>query len=137
MSQRRRVTSVMVRRMALALPEAVASSHFDVPDFRVRNKIFATLPNDRGVVVLKSTPTNLDALVRADRAIFSDEWRGRWLGVRLDRVSLPMLRELLADSYRLAAPKRLAATLKPAGHRPGGAHGGYYGVDVRTRRQGS
>ena len=115
MGQRRRVTLRVVRRLALALPEAVESSHFDVPDFRVRNKIFAALPVDRGLVVVKTTPANLDALVRAERATFSDEWRGRWLGIRLDRVSLPMVRELLAESYRLAAPKRLAATVKSAG----------------------
>jgi hypothetical protein len=110
-SRRRGITPAVVRRLALALPEVIESSHFDVPDFRVRNKIFATLPKEGRVVVLKTTPANLDALVRADAATFSDEWRGRWLGVRLDRISLPMLRDLLVDSWRLAAPKRLATTL--------------------------
>jgi hypothetical protein len=104
-----------VRQLALALPEAIESSHFETPDFRVRTKIFATLPKDRPLVVLKTTPANLDALRQADPTTFSDEWRGRWLGVRLDRVSLPMFQELLADSYRLAAPRRLGAALKSAG----------------------
>jgi hypothetical protein len=117
MSPRRRITSTTVRRLALALPEAVESSHFGVPDFRVRNRIFATLPTDRRVVVLKTTPANLDILIRADGATFSDEWRGRWLGIRLDRVSLPTLRDLLVDSWRLAAPKRLAERLVSSGSR--------------------
>lgn len=113
MSRPRLVTPALVRRLALALPEAVESSHFDTPDFRVRKKIFATLPSDRRVVVVKTTPANLDALVRSDPATFSDEWRGRWLGIQLDRVSLATLRDLLEDSWRLTAPKRLGATLKP------------------------
>ena len=112
---RRRLTSAVVRKLALALAEAIESSHFDTPDFRVRKKIFATLPKDRQLVVLKTTPANLDALMRSDPATFSDEWRGRWLGIRLDRVSVPMFQELLAESYRLAAPKRLGATVKSAG----------------------
>ena len=108
----RRVTRAMVRRLALALPEAIESSHFDRPDFRVRGKIFATLPKDGGAAVLKTTPANLEWLVSADEATFWDEWRGRWLGVRLDRVSLPTLRDLIEDAWRLAAPKRLGATLE-------------------------
>jgi hypothetical protein len=31
------------RKLALSLPEATEMSHMDHPDFRVRNKIFATL----------------------------------------------------------------------------------------------
>ena len=113
MRKRRRITRAVVRRYALALPEAIESSHCDRPDFRVRNKIFATLPLDGAAVFLKTTPASLDALVAADPTTFWDEWRGRWLGIRLDRVALSLLRDLLADSWRLAAPKRLAATLSP------------------------
>jgi hypothetical protein len=102
-----------VRRLALGLPEVVERTHFSRPDFRVRNKIFATLPPDRRTAVLKSLPANVDALTAAHGATFWDEWRGRWLGVRLDRVTLPLLRELIADAWRITAPKRLAALLPP------------------------
>ena len=70
------------------------------------------LPPDRGAVILKSLPANVDALVSSDSATFWNEWRGRWVGIRLDHVTLPMLRELIADAWRVAAPKRLAASLK-------------------------
>jgi hypothetical protein len=109
---RGRPTQTVVRRLALGLPEVVESTHFDRPDFRVRNKIFATLPPDRCTVVLKSLPANVDALVSSDSATFWDEWRGRWIGIRLDRIALPLLRALVADAWRVAAPKSLAATLK-------------------------
>ena len=109
MTRRRGISPATVRRLALQLPEAVEGSHFDHPDFRVRNKIFATLPPDGLTAGLKATPVNIDALVSADADTYRDLWGGRWLGVRLDHVTLSVLRELLRDAWCLAAPKRLAA----------------------------
>jgi hypothetical protein len=102
----RRPTQATVRRIALALPETVERSHFDRPDFRVRNKIFATLPKDPHFAVVKSRPANVDALVAADPATFSDEWRGRWVGIRLDRIAPSLLRELIMDAWQLVAKHR-------------------------------
>src|SRR5437667_9859715 len=108
---RRRITLAAVRRLALALPEAVERSHFDVPDFRVRNKIFAALPDGDRAVVVKTDPANADALVSWDRSAFWNEWRGRWLGVLLDRVSLPVLRGLLHGAWGPVSPEKLARGL--------------------------
>jgi hypothetical protein len=36
-------TIAMFRRLALSLPEAAEGAHMGHPDFRVRNKIFASL----------------------------------------------------------------------------------------------
>jgi hypothetical protein len=102
------VSAESVRRLALALPDTVESSHFAQPDFRVRNKIFATLPDVANVVCLKTTPANLDALVAADPETFSNEWRGRWLRVRLDRIAKPLLADLLFDAWSLVAPKAVS-----------------------------
>ena len=59
--------SVMqMRHTATSLPEAVESSHFHHPDFRGRNKIFATpgYPDERcGMVRL--TPDQQTAILRA------------------------------------------------------------------------
>jgi hypothetical protein len=106
MSRRSPISPKSVRRLALALPDTIES--FAQPDFRVRNKIFATLPDAAHIVCLKTTPANLDALVAADPETFSNEWRGRWLRVRLDRITAPMLAELLFDAWSLVAPKALA-----------------------------
>src|ERR1700730_8987335 len=99
MPQRKSITPGTVRRLALTLPEATEGKHFDTPDFRVRNKIFAALPKGGRTVALKTTPSNVDALVSADALTFQDLWRGRWLGVRLDRISLPVLRDLIGDAW--------------------------------------
>ncbi len=60
------MTAAQFRRLALSLPETVESSHFSHPDFRVRNRVFATLgyPDPRyGMVRL--TPEEQKELVRA------------------------------------------------------------------------
>src|SRR5438067_1092306 len=118
MTARRRITPALVRRLALGMPESFESSHFSRPDFRVHNKIFATLPPDGQTVVLRLAPANVDALISADPTAFWNEWRGRWLGIRLDRVALPVLRDLIADAWRTVSPKRLAAAAKTSGTKP-------------------
>ncbi len=105
MSPRRRLTLSDVRKIALALPETAEGSHMGHADLRVRNKIFAGLPNDGRTINLMATPENVDALVAADPDTFRDVWGGRWIGVRLDRVSLKQLRELIEDAWRVRATK--------------------------------
>jgi hypothetical protein len=41
------------RKAASALPEAEEKSHFDIPDFRVKNKIFATLHAEKNCMMIK------------------------------------------------------------------------------------
>ena len=59
------------RRLVLALPEATEAAHMAHPDFRVRNKIFATLwPKEgRGVVML--TPEQQRVLIELKPVVFS------------------------------------------------------------------
>src|SRR5205814_2253934 len=115
MRRQRPITAEVVRAHALALPHAIESSHFAQPDFRVKNKIFATLPNEAAVLCVKTSTANLDALVAADPLAFSNERRGRWLRVRFDRVSLGMLEDLLFEAWALVAPKALVKSFRAAG----------------------
>ncbi len=74
------MTSEEFRTLALSLPEAAESAHMGHPDFRVRNKIFATLTpgEQRGMVKLK--PDQQQMLVAAEPAMFAPV-PGGW-GVR-------------------------------------------------------
>jgi predicted DNA-binding protein (MmcQ/YjbR family) len=45
-----------IRRLALALPEAVEAAHFDIPSFRVAGKIFCTIHMDRPRMMVKLDP---------------------------------------------------------------------------------
>lgn len=59
------------RRVVLSMPNAVEGSHMDHPDFRVSNKIFATLgyPDDNWGMV-KLTPEQQDMAVASEPEIF-------------------------------------------------------------------
>jgi hypothetical protein len=61
------MTANQFRKLALSLPGVVESSHVNHPDFRVRNKIFATLgyPDERWGMV-KLTSDQQAALLRSE-----------------------------------------------------------------------
>jgi hypothetical protein len=102
------------RRLALALPDVIESSHLGTPDFRVGGKIFGTLgPRDERMAVVKLTPDQQEILSSAESAIFAPipgGWGRRgWTHVRLDAADEAALRSALDAAWRNVAPKRLAA----------------------------
>jgi hypothetical protein len=110
------VTVDEFRRLALELPEAVESSHHDHPDFRVRAKIFATIPHPDDVTgMVKLTPDQQQSFVRTAPEVFTPvkgTWgqRGATL-VRLEPAEEPIVRAALTAAWRNVAPKKLASTL--------------------------
>jgi hypothetical protein len=117
-----------LRKLCLALPEAHEVEAWGEPTFRVRNKLFAmyAAPNNhhgggRPAVWCKAAPGNQSLMVRAapDR-FFVPPYVGPsgWVGVWLDRnPDWTEVRELMCDSYRLIAPRRLQAALDQGGRR--------------------
>jgi hypothetical protein len=68
----------LFRRLALALPAAVESSHMNHPDFRLNNQIFATLSaQEKGCGVLKLTLDQQSAFIADQPHIFSPV-QGGW-----------------------------------------------------------
>lgn len=111
-----------LRRVCLALPEAHEVEAWGEPTFRVRNKLFAmyAAPNNhhgagRPAVWCKAAPGNQALMVRAEPTrYFVPPYVGPsgWVGVWLDRnPDWSEVKELMRDSYRLVAPKKLAALL--------------------------
>jgi hypothetical protein len=105
------------------MPEAEEKSHFDNPDFRVRNKIFAGLYQDETRGVLKLPPELQSMLLDSRPDVFvpaAGAWgRSGWTYVVLASAELGMLRELVPEAWRLVAPKRLvAASAGASGTRP-------------------
>jgi hypothetical protein len=104
------------RRLALALPEAVESSHMGTVDFRV-GRIFATLgyPNANfGMVSL--TREHQDVIVGVEPTVFRPvpgAWglKGATLVV-LAEADEPTLRGALEAAWRLKANKRQIALLE-------------------------
>jgi hypothetical protein len=109
-----------LRRLCLALPEAHEVEAWGEPTFRVKNKLFAMYAaagNHHGAgrpaVWCKAAPGNQELMVRAaPERFFAPPYVGPsgWVGVWLDRgADWGELAELLRDSWRLTAPRRLVA----------------------------
>jgi hypothetical protein len=98
--------------MALSLPEVTESAHMGHPDFRVENRIFATLGYPaRGWGMVKLTTEQQDWLVRAEPKVFTPVV-GAWgragnTNVKLRAARKGMVREALMTAWRNRAPKRL------------------------------
>ena len=103
------------RRVALSLPEALEGAHMGRTDFRVGNRIFASLHpyRDAGMVILK--PEEQAMLVEAEPAIFSPV-PGGWgrsgsTLVHMAAVDEATLRDALVRAWRHRAPPSAIAAL--------------------------
>lgn len=110
-----------LREICLALPEATEKLAWESPTFRVHDKIFAMYQdnhhNDGELAMWCKLPAGAqEVLIGANPArFFKPPYVGQkgWVGVRLNEgvVDWNEAESLLEESYRLIAPKRLAAQL--------------------------
>ena len=106
------MTAAAFRKLALKMPEATEGSHFGVADFRVANKIFATLAYEKtGSGVLLLTPEQQEGMVADAPGIFSpvpNAWgrQGATL-VKLAAVKPDILAAALRTAWLRRAPKKL------------------------------
>ena len=105
-----------IRRLALSLPEALEHPHFDRASFRVRGKIFVTLPptGEDGVckVVLKLPALVKESLQQTDPAaiVSLGNWdKGGWTQLDIGRMDAARLADLIRLAWRQVAPKTLIA----------------------------
>ena len=107
-----------LRLICLGLPEVVEKPFggHTAPSFRVRDKLFVSLWEDLSVAVVKAAPGVQAVLVGSDPGRFLvPPYVGHkgWVGIRLHAgLDWAEITELIKDSYRLTAPKRLAARLE-------------------------
>jgi predicted DNA-binding protein (MmcQ/YjbR family) len=106
-----------LRQICLAFPEASEQGGVGDPTFKVRGKIFAMRHRMDGRMSLwcKAPPGAQDVLVRAEPGrhfvppyVGHHGWVGLWLDAETD---WELAADLIEESYRMTAPKRLAAQL--------------------------
>ncbi|MFL6595280.1 MAG: MmcQ/YjbR family DNA-binding protein [Chthoniobacterales bacterium] len=100
------------RELALSLPDATEASHMNHPDFRVTNKVFATLayPDDAHAVVILPLDQQAKFVAAAPKtyAVVKGFWGRRGATqIRLQTATRANLRAALAMAWRRVAPKRL------------------------------
>lgn len=106
-----------LRDICLALPEAEEKPFggHTAPSFRVRDKLFLMTSEDGQTITFKAgLGIQQELVASAPDRFFVPAYVGSkgWVGARLDvEQDWDDLTELIHDSYRLIAPKRLAAQL--------------------------
>jgi hypothetical protein len=107
-----------VRRLALALPDTTEKPSYGTPGFRVKDKLFARIHQDGGVLVLWcADEIEKESLIESEPEIFftTPHYDGHPLVlVHLDAVGSDQLEALLADAWYVRAPKRLRAAFDDA-----------------------
>jgi hypothetical protein len=110
-----------LRRLCLALPETTESLSHGEPTWFVRGKkVFVTYADhhhDDRLAFWCAAPGGVQAALAGSdpRRFFVPPYVGHrgWLGVYLDvPVDWDEIAELVADAYRMVAPKRLGAQLE-------------------------
>jgi hypothetical protein len=106
------MTADEFRSMALSLPEVSEAAHMHHPDFRVGDKIFATLGYpDEGWGMVKLTPEQQALYVQAEPGVFVP-CKGAWgrrgsTSVCLRIVEAATLHNALVAAWRNTAPAQL------------------------------
>ena len=102
-----------VRRAAMALPETTEEDHHGFPSFRVRGKIFATLPDDAHLHIMLDERAVASAIAIDPKAFEELYWGKKLAGLRvaLAAAKARQVSPLLAEAWRRKAPRKLAASL--------------------------
>jgi len=101
-----------VRRFALSLPEVTEEPHFQFSSFRVRGKIFATVPPDGKHLHVFVVDDDRDIALALNPAFLEPlRWGARIVGLRvaLARAKPGVVQKLLAQAWSRKAPKSLAS----------------------------
>lgn len=103
------MTPQSFRKIALALPHSVEKEHMGHPDFRVKNKVFASLWPDGETAMVKLSPADQRRLIAACPRVFSPV-KGAWgergcTQVHLKAARVAEVRAALAEAWRNTAPK--------------------------------
>jgi hypothetical protein len=111
------------RTLALALPEATEQDHHSMPSFKVRGKIFATVPDEPHLRVMVD-----EIEIRAAVAQYPDVAQEFYWGKRLacvvvdlTRTTHELVEDLLTHAWACKAPKSLVTSWEQVRGREGRA----------------
>jgi predicted DNA-binding protein (MmcQ/YjbR family) len=91
-----------VRKFALSLPGATEEPHFHFTSFRLKGKIFATMPPEKALLHVFVPEAEREVSIAAfPDCCESLHWGKRVVGVRIDleRASSELVRELLTAAH--------------------------------------
>lgn len=101
-----------VRRHALSLPEVTEQPHFDYASFRVRGKIFVTVPaNGQHLHVFVAEEQREQALALHGDFVDKLWWGGKVVGLRVNLAEADpeVVDQLVSQAWARKAPRVLQA----------------------------
>ena len=110
---------LLLRKVCLGLPEVRETVKWGHPTFEAGKKIFAVLDQYEGrpCIAFRADPEKREELLKDER-FFEAPYAARhgWICLRADgSIDRTEIQDLLRDSYRLVALKRMLAALKDPG----------------------
>ena len=103
------VTYETVRQIALAFPNVEEGTSYGTPALKVKGKLFVRLKEDPDSLVIKMPFEQREGLMAEDPETYyiTDHYRDYpWMLVRLSKVNVDAMRELLLVAYRAASRGR-------------------------------
>lgn len=105
------VTIEQARKLALSLPEVEEKSHFHIPDFRVKNKIFATIHTDKNYMMVSLSIIDQSVFCAFDKEVIFPVPGGWGLKgatfINLKKVRKTMLKDALTTAWKWVAPQKM------------------------------
>jgi hypothetical protein len=102
-----------IRAIALELPRAYEAIVRDYVKFRVGRLVFASVSPDESLLGFGFPKEARESLVESDPETFlmpvHSDLRYNWVRLRLARIDVPEVEELLIDAWRMCVPKSVAA----------------------------
>ena len=107
------------RQCALSLPEVEEKSHFETPDFRVKNKIFASLHEHKNLMMIKLSIVDQSVFCAFDKEVIYPV-PGGWgrhdaTFVNLKKVKKTMFLDALITAWKNTDSPKLVMKYFPEG----------------------
>jgi hypothetical protein len=106
------VTIDDVRELALRLPRTTEALVRDRVKFRVGRLVYVAFSRDEQIMGFGFPKEEREALVASEPEKFlmpdRSDLRYHWVQVRLERLDLTEMRELVIDAWRMVVPRRVA-----------------------------
>lgn len=105
--KRQQITYDTVRQIGLELPHVAEGTSYGTAALKVKGKLFVRLREEGDVIVLKMPFDQREELMAADPETYyiTDHYREyEWVLVRLSKVSIDALRDLIKGAHRNTLP---------------------------------
>lgn len=111
------VSIAVARKSALSLPEVEEKSHFNIPDFRVKGKIFTSIHTDKQYMMVKLSPEDQSVFCAFDRTVIFPV-PGGWgrtgaTFINLKKIKKSMFLDALTTAWKTVAPAKLVVKYFP------------------------